>query len=535
MKDDPKKTSFSDRLHETFFDPPDSITVKNLRYYTDQILFDLNNFLSENVGTATDVCLGALSENYQESLIPGKPGKKFPEMMRSIVEEIAPHGVNVSSPYFMGHMTAAIPWFMVHLSTVLAALNQNVVKLETSGILSVIERQVLAKIHRLIFSRSDEFYRQNMQHPDSTLGSFVEDGSLANLTALWVARNQAFRAMPGFEGIAHEGIGAAFEAYGIRRCAVLISRLGHYSIQKAGGVLGIGNDNILKIDVDQNCRMDMRQLRKVIASLHRDRQTKILALVGIAGTTETGTLDPLVEMAELCAEHQIYFHVDAAWGGPTLMSEQYRSLLSGIELADSVTIDGHKQFYMPMTCGMVYFREPNLMDEVAYHSAYVNRQESADLGRRSLCGSRAAVSLILHCALEMMGSRGYAAIIDHCIDTAKSFAREIRKRPLFQLVTSPELNIFTYRVFPDDLRRKWDSADFGKKQDLNQILNHINTGIQRTQRQFGKGFVSRTTLDISEFRQVVLRVVIMNPMTDMKIVREILDEQEKIYSEEFEN
>ena len=83
------------------------------------------------------------------------------------------------------------------------------------------------------------------------------------------------------------------------------------------------------------------------------RETAVLAVVGLAGATETGTVDPLMEMARICADHQVHFHVDAAWGGPTLLSARYRHLLEGIALADSVTIDGHKQFYMPMTCGMV--------------------------------------------------------------------------------------------------------------------------------------------------------------------------------------
>jgi glutamate decarboxylase len=123
----------------------------------------------------------------------------------------------------------------------------------------------------------------------------------------------------------------------------------------------------------------------------------------------------------------------------------------GIELADSVTIDGHKQFYMPMTCGMVYFRDPTHMDAVRYHSNYVIRPGSADLGIKSLAGSREAVSLVLDSALKIMGTRGYALLIEHGIETAHEFAREIRSRKLFQLVTPPELNILTYRICPEPL------------------------------------------------------------------------------------
>ena len=171
-------------------------------------------------------------------------------------------------------------------------------------------------------------------------------------------------------------------------------------------------------------------LRKTIDEIKKDGKTKIISVIGIAGSTETGSIDPLKEIAELCAEHDIHFHVDAAWGGPVLMSEKNRHLLEGIQYADSVTIDGHKQFYMPMSCGMVYFKNPEIMNAVSYHANYVNRPGSVDLGIKSLAGSREANSLILDSALKIMGTKGYALLIDHGIETAKTFAAEIRKGPV---------------------------------------------------------------------------------------------------------
>ena len=228
--------------------------------------------------------------------------------------------------------------------------------------------------------------------------------------------------------------------------------------------------------------------------------------------------------------------MDAAWGGPTLMSGKYRHLLSGIELSDSVTIDGHKQFYMPMSCGMVYFKDPTIMDNVIYHSNYVNRPGSVDLGIKSPSGSREADSLILDSALKIMGSRGYALLIDHGIETARKFADEIEKRPDFQLVSPPELNILTYRLCPFDLQKKLAVEDAKQTISINEKLNDINRGIQRLQREAGNSFVSRTTLNIKGSpgsNIVVLRAVIMNPMTTIDILREILDEQEKIYKNNF--
>lgn len=524
-------------LIRTFIRPEDDHARSTLIKYMEQILFGLQDFLKKHVGFTKEVSLKDLAGRFTNSLISKNPEKKLADVITDLVEDIAPHAVNVASPYFVGHMTSAIPFFMVHLKTIVAALNQNVVKIETSKVVSVVEKQVLAKIHRLIYKKSDEFYDKHIQDPGITLGCFIENGTLANITALWVARNALFAPKDGFDGMEKEGMQAAFKAYGIEKCVVLVSRRGHYSLNKAGGLLGIGNHNIVAVDVDKKSRIDLDSLNRTIKEIKRSREkTAILAVVGIAGTTETGTVDPLLKLGEICAENSIHFHVDAAWGGPTLMSEKYSHLLKGIELADSVAIDGHKQFYMPISCGMVYFKDPAILDTIIYHTHYVNRPGSVDLGIKSLSGSREANSLILDSALKIMGSRGYALLIDHGIETAREFAGEIEKRPDFQLVTPPELNILTYRLYPSDLKKKVVEGDVEQAIGMNEKLNEINRTVQRLQREAGNSFVSRTTLKMRNHPGqdiVVLRVVIMNPMTNIEILREILDEQENIYKNTF--
>ncbi|GBC59266.1 glutamate decarboxylase [Desulfonema ishimotonii] len=518
-------------LQRIFIRPENDAARTVLVKYMEQILFGLHDFLKAHVGITREASLEALSEQFKESRMGWHPDKKLADVIRGVIETIAPHAVNVASPYFVGHMTSAIPFFMVHLQTIVAALNQNPVKLETSKVVSILERQILAKIHRMIYRRDDGFYDTHIQNPDSTLGVFVADGTVANLTALWVARNTFFSPKEGFEGVEAEGMAAACQAFGYDRCVILVSRLGHYSLRKAGGVLGIGNANVIPIDADSQNRLDLRHLKSTIRALNGDaRKTKILAVVGVAGTTETGTVDPLPEIARICRDNAIHFHADAAWGGPTLMSRKYSGLLKGIEQADSVTIDGHKQFYMPMGCGMIYFRDPHMADAIAYHAAYVIRPGSVDLGIRSLEGSRAANSLILGSALEVMGAGGYALLIDHGIDTARAFAEEIRRRPLFELMSPPRLNILTYRLFPEPLRHACETGDPRTRKAALEQADQINILVQRLQREAGNSFVSRTTLKRPGHEDAaVLRAVIMNPLTDIRILREILDEQEEIY------
>ncbi|MCP4681480.1 MAG: putative pyridoxal-dependent aspartate 1-decarboxylase [Desulfobacterales bacterium] len=522
-----------EQLLKVFIRPEGRASRSTLIKYMDQILYGLNDFLKKHVGITEAISLKDLSKRFTDTVISDNPEKKLTDVITCLIEEIAPHAVNVASPYFVGHMTSAIPFFMVHLKTIAAALNQNVVKLETSKVVSVLEKQVLAKVHRMIYRQSNDFYQTHVQNTDTTLGVFVEGGTTANLSALWVARNSKFAPKEGFNGIEAEGVAAAYQAYGIDRCVVLVSRLGHYSLRKSVGILGIGNQNVIPLKIDKNNRVNIFDLKQTIFRLKNETpKTCILAIVGIAGTTETGTIDPLEDIAEICAEHHIHFHVDGAWGGPTLFSKQYRHLLKSIHLADSVTIDGHKQFYMPMSCGMLYLKDPTKMDTIAYHANYVNRMGSVDLGIKTLSGSREANSLVLDCALKIMGANGYALLIDHGIETAAKFSKEIAKRDLFQLMTPPALNILTYRICPPDIKMQLTKAGKDEKRAINEKLNNVNRRLQRIQREAGISFVSRTTLLIDNNPDddvVVLRTVIMNPLTSISILKKILDEQEEIF------
>ncbi len=143
-------------LMRTFIRPENIAARTTLVKYMEQILFGLNDFLNTHVGITEEVSLKDLSDRYKDTIISENPENKLADVITDLIEEIAPHAVNVASPYFIGHMTSAIPFFMVHLKTIVAALNQNVVKLETSKVLSVIEKQVLAKIHRIIYRQKRE-------------------------------------------------------------------------------------------------------------------------------------------------------------------------------------------------------------------------------------------------------------------------------------------------------------------------------------------------------------------------------------------
>ncbi|WP_241819410.1 pyridoxal-dependent decarboxylase, partial [Vibrio splendidus] len=250
-----------------------------------------------------------------------------------------------------------------------------------------------------------------------------------------------------------------------------------------------------------------------------------------AGTTETGNIDPLRDIAEVCAETDCHFHVDAAWGGATLMSNNHRHLLDGIELADSVTIDAHKQLYIPMGAGMVLFKKPDAMTAIEHHAQYILRKGSKDLGSHTLEGSRSGMAMLVYASMHIISRPGYELLIDQSINKARYFADLIKDQSDFELVSEPELCLLTYRYVPEPVKAALLKADAIKRVELNELLNELTKFIQKKQRETGKSFVSRTRLNPEAWAHqpiIVFRVVLANPLTGNDILSSVLEEQREI-------
>ena len=146
-------------------------------------------------------------------------------------------------------------------------------------------------LHGLVYERDDSFYDQNLHNSRRALGTFCSGGTIANISALWVARNQLFRPSGSFGGIAKEGLARSLKHKGYEDVAIVVSERGHYSLGKAADVLGIGRENVISIKTDENHKVDVDEMRKKCAELTANN-IGIVAIVGIAGATETGQVDP---------------------------------------------------------------------------------------------------------------------------------------------------------------------------------------------------------------------------------------------------
>ncbi len=530
MLDPPSQAKKAEATLETLrkiFTVPES-EHSTLNRLDREISENLLGFLGSRI-VAGDIAPANLEQDFLDTVIPEDP-LFVSEQVEFLLNKVVAQSVHTSAPSFIGHMTSALPYFMFPLAKIMMTLNQNVVKIETSKAFTPLERQVVGMLHRLVYAQGDDFYAQWTQSFSHSLGVFCSGGTIANLTALWVARNRRLGPNGQFAGVAAEGLASALRHAELDGLAVLVSKRGHYSLGKAADVLGLGHRHLVSIPVTAKHTIDVGALLLELQAL-RAKRIGILAIVGIAGATETGSVDPLNELADIAAEYGAHFHVDGAWGGPTLFSGRHSHLLKGIERADSVTLDAHKQLYVPVGAGMVVFKDVQALDAVEHHANYVIRKGSRDIGKHTLEGTRPGMAMLVHSALRIIGKRGYELLIDSGIDKAAQFASMIQRSSCFELTTEPVLNLLTYRYVPRAAHAVLSQGSPGQKRSANDTLSSLNESIQKEQRAGGKTFVSRTRLETAAHGGQVLtvfRVVLANPLTTVNILSDILEEQRGI-------
>ena len=509
----------------------------------------LHDFFQEKGGIHSAITLPALSEIFNQTAVPDSP-KLIKDVLGEIKGKIVKHSVKVGNPYYIGHMTSAIPYFMILLEMIIAALNQNQVKIETAKASSFVERELVSWLHRLIFIKANKYYQKNVQNHRVALGNITSDGTLANLTAMFVAREKAFPPDGDFPGLRMSGVEKAMRYYGYSKGVFLVSKRGHYSIVKSANVLGIGEENVISIPVDRNNRMDIKKLRRKINALHseskKEGRTKIIAIIGIAGTTETGSVDNLQEMEAIARETGAHFHVDACWGGSAMLVDDYRPLFSGIEKADSVTIDAHKLLYCPMTMGIVLFRNEKDVHFIRHSSQYVIRRNSVDTGRFTIEGSRPFACLKPWASLKIIGKEGYGLLFKQAQKSTSNLKKILDNCGNFETLNNPQLFILIYRFIPaiakgqliewknskPSLRAKDKIKSIEQKiRKVNNLINGLNIKLHKALRRDDTSFVSRTTVESTTYRPqniVVLRAVLINPLTNGQILNEIVATQNRI-------
>ncbi|HEY1577886.1 MAG TPA: aminotransferase class V-fold PLP-dependent enzyme [Terracidiphilus sp.] len=392
------------------------------------------------------------------------------------------HSLFNAHPRFWGYVTSSAAPIGMLGDLLASAMNPNCGAWLLSPMASEIEAQTIRWIAEML------------RYPTDCGGLFVSGGNMANIVCFFAARAAA-----GGPDIRAKGVaGTGLRAY--------CSSETHTWIQKAADLSGLGTDSIRWIPVDEQFRIDVGALRERI----RDDMAagdKPFLVCGNAGTVGTGAVDPLADLAELCREFGLWFHVDGAYGALAALAPDSAALFRGMEQADSLAVDPHKWLYAPLEAGCALVRDVSkLRDAFSYHPPYYHFGVEAvnyfDLGPQNSRGFRA---LKVWLALQQVGHAGYAQMISDDVQLSRALYDRVAQHPELEALTQG-LSIATFRYVPDDLR----SA--GKK--AAEYLDDLNRELLTRLQQGGEAYLSNAVVG----GKYALRACIVNFRTTLRDV-----------------
>jgi glutamate/tyrosine decarboxylase-like PLP-dependent enzyme len=391
-------------------------------------------------------------------------GISIEEILGRFCDDIAPNAMGVPSPRYFGQFNPTPLPIGVWADALCSMLNQNAGAWRNGPTSALIEARVIRWLCDLLNYGSQSF------------GTLASGGSEANLIALKCARDTVAA------GVRDRGLRSApadLMIYASEQC--------HYSIDKSADILGLGREGVRKIPTDEQFHIRLDALREAIA---RDRAEGLLpcCIVGVAGATSTGVVDPLKQLAAIARENGCWFHVDAAYGGPLAFSPQHRDKLRGIELADSITFDPHKWMFVPFSCGATLVRDGGrvLRDAFDMSPEYLSEDRGGgdvkfDFFRYGQMGTRRFNSLKLWMALKFMGREGYARTVEQQINLTKYLAERVAGLPGFQCLGEVETAVCCFRFLPEPALNG---------QDLDRLQQRIQQIIERS----GEAWLTTTVL-----------------------------------------
>ncbi|MCA1646953.1 MAG: aminotransferase class V-fold PLP-dependent enzyme [Chloroflexi bacterium] len=412
-------------------------------------------------------------------------------VLAEFAERIEPYPFGNGHPRFFGWINSPPDVIAIFAEALAAAMNPSVAGGNHAAV--YVEREVIG------------WFRDLLGFPAESMGLLVSGSSMANLTGLAVARH-----------VAGQKMGVDMRALGLQRdgprFVVYVSQEGHSSLRKAVELLGIGSENLRSIEVDASDRIRLPELE---TSVRRDRADGYvpMAVAASAGTTNTGAIDPLVELADLCAEHGIWLHVDGAYGAAAILTERFHDLLVPLGRADSVALDPHKWLYVPVEAGLVLVRSAEAMrDTFSLVPPYLRTDARLDgvggppwLSEFGFQQTRGFRALKVWMALKHHGLDGYRALLEHDLGLADHLVAQIQAMPDLELLAHG-LSVVCFRLAPPELRPDAEQLD--------ELNRRVLAAVQLS----GQAFVTGTTVK----GNFALRACVVNPRSTSEDVDALL-------------
>ena len=406
------------------------------------------------------------------------------------VADIVRHSIAVWHPRTAAHLHCPVLIPALAAEVVIAALNQSMDSFDQAPAATVIEEQLLGWLTRLAGL------------PVEAAGTFTAGGTQSNYMGLLLARDH--HAERRWNWNVHRD-GLPPDA---GRMRIFCSEASHFSVEKSAIQLGLGTQAVVKIPVDLDRRMRPDALARAITST-QDAGLEPVAIVATAGTTDFGSFDPLRRIAAIARQHDLWLHVDAAYGGALLMSDRHRHRLDGLDAADSITLDFHKAFFQPISCGAFLLADRERFRFIRVMADYLNPEahedaDIPDLVTRSVLTTRRFDALKLWWSLQALGVDGFAEMIDRLVDLGAYAASRIRSTQRLVLLHEPAFGCVVFRY---------------RTEGSGQDTAAVNAAIPREYYRRGMGVLGHTVID----RAPALKLTFLNPCTSAEDIDSGLD------------
>ena len=443
---------------------------------------------------ARKVTPGESPAQVREALELGGPlpehGRPTGLLLEETARRLFEHSLFNGHPRFFGYITSSPAPIGMLADLLAAAVNPNGGAWTLSPAGSEIERETVRWVAELI------------GYPADCAGLLVSGGNMANFVGFYAARAAKAPWKVREQG-SHPPTGGRLRVYA--------SAETHTWIQKATDLAGLGTDAIRWIATDSAQRMSVAALARQIEA-DRAAGDHPFLVVGTGGSVSTGAVDPLPAIAAVCREHELWFHVDGAYGALAAAVEDCPPDLRGLSEADSVAVDPHKWLYAPLEAGCALVRDPErLRAAFSYHPPYYHFEEETlnfvDYGPQN---SRSFRALKVWLALRQAGAAGYRQMIGDDMRLSRVMAEAVEAEPELELVTQA-LSIATFRFVPADLRAR------AAEPRVLEYLNDLNQRLLAGSQQGGETFVSNAVID----GRYVLRACIVNFHTEIADVKAV--------------
>ncbi|MFC4098568.1 pyridoxal phosphate-dependent decarboxylase family protein [Paenibacillus xanthanilyticus] len=414
---------------------------------------------------------------------PQEPAEDWKALFEEIGAEVLRHSAVVTDPACAAHLHCPPLLASLAAEAWISATNQSMDSWDQSMSGTMLEEAVVAWLCTLF------------RLPEGADGVFTSGGTQSNFMGLLLARNHFASARWGWN-VQHRGLPLA-----AGRMRILCSEAAHFTVKQSAALLGLGEHAVVTVPCDERRRMSPDALLGRLAQMKAADLIPI-AIVATAGTTDYGSIDPLPEIAAIAKEHGLWLHVDAAYGGALALSDQHAGRLAGLERADSVTVDFHKGFYQPVSCGAFLVREGERLQTIRLHADYLNPEEDEadgvpNLVVKSVQTTRRFDTLKLYVSLRYYGRRTFGDMVDQTIRIASGTARLIEREPALELMAEPELGtvVFRYKT----------ACGEGARSDA------VNAGIRDALLEEGACILARTRVN----GRLCLKLTILNPLTTL--------------------